>query len=395
MCPDAALDTMNQDLLDWVRANGGSIGSLAVRRSAGMRGLHLKDTAASGSEVLYVPQQLAITADVAKRSSIGQRIAAGQRNISDRGYIAAFVLSARRSGGFWKPYTDILENGIFTHPLLSFAENKAFLHKWFYTSSCITAFNDECEREFACIAETLRVADRFTIQEFTWAFCCVMSRAFTIKTGDRKTIALMPLLDLMNHSFSENCTYRFEEDGCHVSAVKTIGAEEACSINYGNIGNQQLYPPWGFLIDGNPYNSAYIYFPSDRKLFLCSIDYDSPAVREMFSFLRDKHIFHPVRREVELASLKDLLLVCRWNIRSREAVLKSENFPPNAMRSHGFHDLIFAYRNEMQVIEHYVKLATTAIRLLQDPSQNSDCRGDISRLDPKYSAFLQDAALCS
>lgn len=407
MYPDAAFDTMNQDLLDWVRANGGSTGSLAIRRSAGIRGLHLEDAVASGGEVLYVPRQLAITADVAKSSLVGQQIAAGGRNVSERGYIAAFLLSMRKKDGFWKPYIDILENALFTHPLFFFSENKAILNKWFYTSSCIVAFNDECEREFANITESLRAADRFTIQEFTWAFCCVMSRAFTIKTGDRKTIALMPLLDLMNHSFSENCTYKFEEDGCHISALRTVGAEEACSINYGNIGNHQLYPTWGFHIDGNPYNSAYIYFPSDQKLFLCPTDYDSPPVREMFSFLRDKHISSKstpersggpsdlIRREVELASLKDLLLVCKWNIKSREAVFDQENFPPNAMQSPGFHDLIFAYRNEMQIVEHYLKLATLAIRLLQNLPEDPDCKEDISRLEPKYSAFLRDAALCS
>ena len=405
--PDAAVDTVNETLLDWVRANGGSTGALVIRHSAGIRGLHLEDAVASGGEVLYVPRRLAITADVARSSSIGQRIAAGGRDVSERAYIAAFLLSTSGKSGFWKPYIDILENGPFTHPLFSFIENKAFLHKWFYTSSCVIAFNDECEREFASITEALGAADRFTIQEFTWAFCCVMSRAFTIKAGDRKTIALMPLLDLMNHSFSENCTYKFEEDGCRISAVRTIGADEACSINYGNIGNQQLYPTYGFRIDGNPYNSAYIYFPSDRKLFLCPIDHDFPAVREMFSFLREKHVSShatsdrgggpsdPIGRDVGLASLKDLLLVCRWNIRSRDAVFGQENSSTNAMRSPDFHRLISAYRDEMQVVEHYVKLATLAIELLQDLPEDPDCREQLSRLDPKYSAFLRDAGFAT
>ena len=75
--------------------------------------------------------------------------------------------------------------------------------------------------------------------------------------------SLLPVVDLINHSFEANCIIQdaAERGGpgaVAVVAATDVAAGEALRTNYGEIGNEQLLLNYGFVLDDNPYDTLSI-----------------------------------------------------------------------------------------------------------------------------------------
>ena len=79
------------------------------------------------------------------------------------------------------------------------------------------------------------------------------SRAF--KIGPAKQPAMLPLIDLCNHSFSPNCRLETSSDGTvRLIASNDIPSNQAVSINYGHLSNTALLQDYGFVVEENPHD---------------------------------------------------------------------------------------------------------------------------------------------
>jgi hypothetical protein len=86
-----------------------------------------------------------------------------------------------------------------------------------------------------------------------WAMSSVSSRAFQIRPGE---CANLPLIDMMNHSYANNCKVVFDpknpEASIHVEAVSQIQPGTELTLNYGFHPNDSFLLNYGFLLDENP-----------------------------------------------------------------------------------------------------------------------------------------------
>lgn len=97
-----------------------------------------------------------------------------------------------------------------------------------------------------------------------WALAVVTSRAFRTR-GPNQPAAMLPLIDMANHSFQPNAKIAPGPGGsmCMV-ALRELRAGEPVLLCYGALPNDYLLLDYGFLVPGNPHDTVQLRF--DRGL---------------------------------------------------------------------------------------------------------------------------------
>ena len=81
---------------------------------------------------------------------------------------------------------------------------------------------------------------------------------------------MVPIIDLMNHSFNNNCkivgeySRMSDKSYCLVQATRDIQFGEELSINYGNFNNLELFSRFGFIEKQNPHDTLKIDLDEDK-----------------------------------------------------------------------------------------------------------------------------------
>ncbi|GIL70677.1 hypothetical protein Vretimale_3773 [Volvox reticuliferus] len=98
------------------------------------------------------------------------------------------------------------------------------------------------------------------INAMGWALACVSSRAFRTR-GPSHPAAMLPLIDMANHSFAPNAEVLPLDSGAVGLFAKTkIAAGEPLLLSYGKLSNDFLFMDYGFIVLDNPYDSVQLRF---------------------------------------------------------------------------------------------------------------------------------------
>eukprot|EP00879_Flechtneria_rotunda_P001900 GHRR01002073.1.p1 GENE.GHRR01002073.1~~GHRR01002073.1.p1 ORF type:complete len:603 (+),score=223.44 GHRR01002073.1:581-2389(+) len=100
------------------------------------------------------------------------------------------------------------------------------------------------------------------INAIGWAFAVVTSRAFRV-AGPTAPAALLPLIDIANHSFSPNCEVVPMQGGVAMIAKRQIAAGEPLLLSYGKLSNDFLLMDYGFVVPNNPHDRVALRFDMD------------------------------------------------------------------------------------------------------------------------------------
>ena len=80
-------------------------------------------------------------------------------------------------------------------------------------------------------------------------------------------LLIIPLFDMINHSFEPNAIIIPHEDKLTnesfvmLQALRDIEKDEQLFVSYGNLGNTHLIQKYGFTVENNPNNSLSCTFP--------------------------------------------------------------------------------------------------------------------------------------
>ena len=102
----------------------------------------------------------------------------------------------------------------------------------------------------------LRLA--FPLDAFLALSCVVRSRAVSssVSGGDPFAFALLPALDLANHSFDPNCALEERRDAFSlVVAAGDVEAGGELTVSYGPLANARLLRVYGFAVEANPHDA--------------------------------------------------------------------------------------------------------------------------------------------
>lgn len=87
-----------------------------------------------------------------------------------------------------------------------------------------------------------------------WATSCATSRSFRVR-GASGPPSFLPLIDLCNHSFDNNCEVKaLAGGGVELRAVRHVPAGAPLRLCYGLLSNDVLLLDYGFIVDGNPHD---------------------------------------------------------------------------------------------------------------------------------------------
>ena len=99
-----------------------------------------------------------------------------------------------------------------------------------------------------------------------WALGACTSRAFATR-GPRKPRALLPLIDMCNHSFGANCDIQMRKDGgVELVATRMLPAGQQLLLNYGAMDSHTYLLDYGFVDHENPHDHVLIHVTPDTAL---------------------------------------------------------------------------------------------------------------------------------
>ena len=89
-----------------------------------------------------------------------------------------------------------------------------------------------------------RALSTVSFEEFAWSMLMTCSRSINTSRG----LQLVPLLDIVNHSFDANCTIRENKHSFELVTSRDIQAGEELTRNYGNMDSYQFITQYGFCL---------------------------------------------------------------------------------------------------------------------------------------------------
>ena len=137
-----------------------------------------------------------------------------------------------------------------------------------------------------------------------WALAAVSSRAYRTRGADAPP-ALLPLIDIANHSFEPNAKVVPGTQGAMLlKALAPIAPGEPLLVSYGNLQNDFLLMDYGFIIPGNPHDTAALSFSATLLDFareaagLSGMPFGSPDAAEHAAATGDDPVAAPWQRQL-------------------------------------------------------------------------------------------------
>lgn len=392
MPPEVDREGAFQRLVDWVVAAGGRAGPLTLATHDGLRGVVLAADVARDEEILFVPTACwlreepratpapAALAGVAPRSLLAWQLCDRQRRRSDA----------------WKPFLDTLPASFADHPLACAPAALATLP--LAARGTLQLAREAIRRDYDALCAALPATPRPGYARFAWAFCCATSRGFG---DDPAHPALIPLADLLNHSFRPTCRIRLDADGVHFHALRDLAAGTPATWKYVDAPNIVLLCAYGFCADDHPRDRAPVHGPAITRE-LCErlvaegadvlrcwtadvpAAFDDESSRRMLTAIRstlrapfrgadgagqvepdaDAHARSPASRAEELAAMGELGLLCaQWTaeLNDRAAPAADADAPARVIAAAG--DRLASAL--LRIVGHFAAMAQAAAAALR------------------------------
>ena len=103
-----------------------------------------------------------------------------------------------------------------------------------------------------------------------WALAVVTSRAFRV-AGPSQPAAMLPLIDMCNHTFHPNCTLKAQPNGdLQLVTLQETAANQPLTLSYGSLSNDFLLMDYGFVVPNNPFDRVQLSFSLQLMEVRCS-----------------------------------------------------------------------------------------------------------------------------
>ncbi|MGE0398976.1 MAG: SET domain-containing protein [Kofleriaceae bacterium] len=244
-------------LLAWTRERGARWDGIEFRVEPDASA-HIVATRAlaAGDEILSLPRSMMIVDNELSDTSTGT-VELGWKSHPQDGLAAWLPLEAQRPDSPWRAYLDTLPTQLAALPMFRDADDLAALAGT-AAHALTTDEVGEVRHTYERLPPELRT--RLSLADFAWGRAVVMSRAFNAPGTFEHRLALIPLLDLLDHGRDDTAWSYNPIDGMVVRAQQAIAAGDAVHFSYGNRTNTHLLVTYGFALPANETNEACLIF---------------------------------------------------------------------------------------------------------------------------------------
>jgi protein-histidine N-methyltransferase len=244
--------------LAWARDAGASWNGIEFHVDAsGNASVLASRKLASGESILTVPRHLMIVDNELVASTTGVP-ALGLPEPSPRDVLAAWLpLEAREPTSRWRPYLDGLPVQLDELPMFRDEDGRAALAG---TAAHAVAAdkNRDVHAAYGRLSPDLRA--RLSLADFAWGYALVMSRAFHAPGTLEHHIAMIPLVEILNHGLDDTTWSYHPSTGLVVSTEREFAIGEEVHFSYGARSNTHLIVHFGFALDNNTAREAGLIF---------------------------------------------------------------------------------------------------------------------------------------
>ncbi|KAK0423914.1 hypothetical protein QR680_008403 [Steinernema hermaphroditum] len=304
----AEMDAKIAAFIEWMRAQNVNTDRIQLQHNAeiGGNGIYAKKEIRPNEMILELPLDVLITSTtVMNHKECAEMLRGSDVKFTPSEAIALFfIVEDKNPNSSYAPYLTMLPR-TFGTPLFQGLDVVGL------------PFHDQVvwERQVKEIKDIYdkipRVRPGTTKQEILWAWHVVNTRCIFIenlnvhedldnKEGDN--IAVIPLVDMLNHVPDPSCEARLRKTGdiYEVVSNKTIVPGSEIFVTYGYHGNAKLWLEYGFEIPGNIMNKI----PISIELFIALADKSGMKVsREITNILKDaNHLCTIYASEDELST---------------------------------------------------------------------------------------------
>jgi hypothetical protein len=160
---------------------------------------------------------------------------------------------------------------------------------------------------------------KVTEERWLYAVSMVLSRALDLRVNDESQLAIVPLIDMLNHTASDmgSCRVRFDpaSQAFELVAAAPIAAGDELRICYGRKGNEELLACYGFALQTNRFDRLGLSVPFGRP--------DQPQILKMtvLAMLPSAYVR---RLEGQPGSSRSVDVYLTWDEERREALIADE-----------------------------------------------------------------------
>ena len=261
------------ELISWLKENGAIISNkISINeKNIENRFIYTNSKIKKGEEIIFIPDKVILSFQNIRIAKFCRK-AYGISNDNDFNCIVYFLTIDRENKkSFFTPYYKYFPNIKLNHSILNYSGKKIlkYLHTGIDDEIRIAQYFYEKALEPLEENENLGTIDEKFKDNFKENFFYVTSRNF-IRNEPKDFSAkncLVPLLDLINHSFNFNCKYNYirKRQGFVLYSVRNINSEEEITINYGNLTNIELFVGYDFIIKNNFYKYKISFYINNKK----------------------------------------------------------------------------------------------------------------------------------
>jgi hypothetical protein len=409
-------------LVEWARARGGRVGAVTLVTDNGLRGLGLASDVSAGEEILFVPRSCWLSETSLLQGDPEQLATDAIGDVSPRSRLA-WLLCDGGSPRYddWRLYLDALPSGFESHPLG--CEEALLQYLPWLAGPAIREMRAQMRWDHQALCNAHPARSHPDYERFAKACCCVASRAFA-DNGPHPN--LIPLADLLNHSFQPTCGLFKDAEGAHIVAKQDLRAGTALTWQYADVPNVILLGVYGFCVEDHPRDRTVVCGPAitdELALRFCAASksmesmrrwvMDVPAAfgdaksRKMLTAMRsirrdpfrrddgagpqdpgeDPQAGTPANRDEELAVLRELRCLCdKWatDLDERSAPPVDAGAPARAIADMSG----LLVRSNRRIVDHFSRLCDSAIPLLSSDDVAAARAGLAAFPDADYAAEL-------
>lgn len=211
----------------------------------------------AGEEILAVDRRCLITVEHGKATPVGQRMLMAspplRLSAAKHCYTVVFILlDQERGGSFFQPYYDALPKSFPSMPLFWPREQLQWL-KGSYILTQVADRRRNLEKDYHEICRVSPDFARFSLHRFTVMRMVVASRNFGIVVDGRKTDAMVPYGDMLNHLRPRETRWTFNRHRQCFTIHATTGLRAGDQVydSYGRKCNSRFLLNYGFTAEDN------------------------------------------------------------------------------------------------------------------------------------------------
>ena len=294
-----------QTLQEWFQSHGGILQSVCIVHQGRERQMLTQQAIAAGDYILKIPFSVLLCEQLLHHDTNEEHqliIQLGHCMSRQARLAALFLLEAESKHSKWQPYIRSLPHHLDHIPLFLDQPTSRMLAGSSVHESIL-------ERRFMLnldyqqLTQKISGFSRFSMSNFAWARTLVNTRCFCYQNDGEQQVAMVPLLDMCQHSDEPNAFWYFDDTSREflLTANTPIAANKEVVVSYGKKHNSRLFSSYGFYLPGSGLDQAVLtaslspqdkYFQQKHALvgktqgnWSLSNYYDD-AMKSLMSFLR-------------------------------------------------------------------------------------------------------------